>query len=77
MSAFPKARDIARNSADQSDNIERWEKLPTNREGKDYRWSERLRRWYDANSESDHCVFCGREIDPDTAYHNTICRRCA
>lgn len=40
------------------------------------KWSRRLNRYIDTRVESDECVFCGRPIDPDTAYHNTICRHC-
>jgi len=74
---FPQATWYSEAGGDASDDIERLEKLPTNREGKDLYWSDRLRRWIDRNTESDECVFCGAPIDPEEAYHNTICRRCA
>lgn len=39
-------------------------------------WSAHLNRHIDTRYESDTCAFCGAHIDPDTAYHRSICRRC-
>jgi hypothetical protein len=59
-------------------NVRRWTTLPADGwEGKQLKYVERLGRYIDLNVESDECVFCGAPIDPETAYHNTICRRCA
>lgn len=39
-------------------------------------WSKHLERFIDTRYESDTCAFCGAHIDPETAYHKSICRRC-
>lgn len=61
---------------DEAD-IDRWTKLPKTWVPGVLQWSAHLKRYIDTRFESDVCVFCGTEIDPETSYHNSICRRCA
>ena len=66
--SLPKPADPC--GSDTSAQFEQWDKI----EGK--QWSKRLARFIDTRYESDECAFCGRPIDPETAYHNSICRYC-